>query len=53
MAGGDVHNPKLDNKGRPETDIRVVVNRPTPAGKNPYDDLDSVIILDPSQVEGD
>ena len=33
--------------------MRIVVNRPTPAGQNPLTDSNSVQILDPSQIWGD
>lgn len=53
LAGGDKHNPRLGGLGRPETDVRILVNRPTPAGRNPTADIDSVILLDPAMTAGD
>ncbi len=48
MEGGTLINPKL-KMGRPETDIRTIVTRPTPAGVNPAKDLDSVLLMGPAQ----
>jgi hypothetical protein len=53
LAGGDVHNAALGNNGRPETDIRMLVNRATSAGQNPLTDTTSVILLDPPTDTGD
>lgn len=52
FPGGDVENEDLGPGARPETDIRMLVNRPTPAGMNPLDDDDSVILLDPAINDG-
>ncbi len=53
QEGGDVQNPALENKGRPEADLRIFVNRPTAAGMDPTKDMDSVILLDPAMNPGD
>lgn len=52
IPGGQFHNPKLGGAARPETDVRILVNRPTPAGGDPTTDDNSVILLDPSMNPG-
>jgi hypothetical protein len=52
IPGGDVHNPRLGGHGRPDTDVRILVNRPTKPPADPVTDLDSVILLDPSLNPG-
>ena len=37
---------------RPETDLRLIVNRPSPSGTNPVDDQDSVVNVSPIQRDG-
>ena len=48
MAGGPFKTTKGED-GRPETDIRVLINRPTAAGGNPLTDRDSATLMGPSQ----
>ena len=52
VPGGEFTNPVLGNS-RSQSSMRILVNRPTPAGSNPLADTNSVQILDPSQVWGD
>ncbi len=53
LPGGDKNNEQLGGEGRPETDVRILVNRPTPAGQDPLKDQDGVILLDPALNSGD
>jgi hypothetical protein len=52
VPGGEFTNPVLGDS-RSQSSMRMLVNRPTPVGKNPTTDTNSVQILDPSQIEGD
>jgi hypothetical protein len=52
VEGGALSNPTFPGTSRPMTDLRMLINRPTPAGQDPFNDADSVVLLDPSMVEG-
>jgi hypothetical protein len=50
--GGDLNNPVYGGS-RSESSLRILQNRPTPAGQDPTKDATSVVLLDPAIQPGD